>query len=521
MNITDKDIKLIKSKGLTVEKVLSQIETFKNEIPFVALRSAASLDNGILKFSEHYQTELTKLYESRASSLETVKFVPASGAATRMFKDLFRFLDTYEYEKESLNSYTNHEKANAIRLFLIGLEKFPFYSLVMEKVKNSYPNFETLSEGRQLYIFVEMMLKEKGLNFGAYPKGLLPFHKYNNSISTSFEEHLFEAAGYNKNSNGDSRLHFTISKEHLEAFKYEFERIKKKVEEETDTNFIITYSFQKSETDTIAVTEENKLYRTEDGSLLFRPGGHGALIENLNELDADIVYVKNIDNVVVRKYQDEVSGYKKILAGKLIETQDEVRRILNAIDEKTPSEAELKDIKKFLVQQLNVRLPLDFDKFAETHKIQFLKESLNRPIRVCGMVINEGEPGGGPFWIKRENGRLVLQIIETPQINKNDRRQQDILTSATHFNPVDLVCGVRDYKGNKFNLQDFVDPDAGFITRKTLNGSIVKALELPGLWNGAMANWISVFVEVPLTTFNPVKTVNDLLKSAHQVRLFS
>ncbi|MBQ4819785.1 DUF4301 family protein [Aquimarina sp. MMG016] len=521
MNIKDKDIKLIKSKGLTVDKVLSQIETFKNEIPFVALRSAATLDNGILKFSEHYQSELIKLYNSRSSNLETIKFVPASGAATRMFKDLFRFLDNYDFEKESLNSYTNHEKANAIRLFLIGLEKFPFYDTVMQKVKTVYPKFESLSEGKQLYIFVEMMLKEKGLNYGDFPKGLLPFHKYTESIATSFEEHLYEAAGYNTNEKGDSKLHFTISREHLNAFKGEFERIKKKVEEKTNTNFNITYSFQKPETDTIAVTEDNEPFRTEDGSLLFRPGGHGALIENLDDLDGDIVYIKNIDNVVVRKYQDEVSGYKKVLAGKLIEIQDEVFRILNAIDQKNPTEAELKDIKKFLVQQLNVTLPLDFDKFSEKYKLQFLRESLNRPIRVCGMVINEGEPGGGPFWIKRDNGRLVLQIIEAPQINKKDRRQQDILGSSTHFNPVDLVCGVRDYKGNKFNLLEFVDPESGFITKKTMNGKVLKALELPGLWNGAMANWISVFVEVPLTTFNPVKTVNDLLKSAHQVKLFS
>lgn len=521
MNITDKDIKLIKSKGLTIDKVLSQIEIFKKGIPFVPLRSVATLDNGILKFTEHYQSELTKLYDSRVSNLETIKFVPASGAASRMFKELFKFLDNYDCEKESLNSYTNHEKANAIRLFLIGLEKFPFYNTVMEKVKSVYPKFESLSEGRQLYIFVEMMLREKGLNYGDFPKGLLPFHKYTNSTATSFEEHLYEAAGYNTNDKGESRLHFTISKDHLEGFKGEFERIKKKVEEKTNTKFSITYSFQKPETDTIAVTQDNEPFRKEDGSLLFRPGGHGALIENLNDLDGDIIYIKNIDNVVVRKYQDEVTGYKKVLAGKLLEIQDEVFRILNAIDQKNPSEAELKDIKKFLVQQLNVRLPLDFDKFSEKYKLGFLRESLNRPIRVCGMVINEGEPGGGPFWIKRENGRLILQIIEAPQINKQDPRQKNILASSTHFNPVDLVCGVRDYKGNKFNLLDFVDPDAGFITKKSMNGKVLKALELPGLWNGAMANWISVFVEVPITTFNPVKTVNDLLKSAHQVKLFS
>ncbi len=522
MNITDKDIELIRSKGLTIDKVQSQIDIFKNEIPFVALRSAATLNNGILKFTEHYQEELTELYESRLSNLDTIKFVPASGAATRMFKDLFRFLDNYEHQKESLNSYTNHEKADVIRLFLIGLEKFPFYEIVRDKVKNVYPKFDSFSEGRQLYIFIEMMLKEKGLNYGMYPKGLLPFHKYSDDfVATSFEEHLYEAAGYNSNNKNVSHLHFTISKEHLGAFKGEFKRIKVKVEEKTNTSFNISYSFQKEETDTIAVTEKDEPYRIEDGSLLFRPGGHGALIENLNDLDADIIFIKNIDNVVVRKYQNEVSSYKKVLAGKMIEIQEEVFRILQTLDQRNPSEAELKDIKKFLVEQLNVRLPLDFDKFSEKHKLLFLRESLNRPIRVCGMVINEGEPGGGPFWIKKENGRLVLQIIETPQINKRDSRQQDILKSATHFNPVDLVCGVRDYRGSKFNLLDFVDPETGFITKKTLNGVTIKALELPGLWNGAMANWISVFVEVPLTTFNPVKTVTDLLKSAHQVKLFT
>ena len=520
MNITDQDIEFIESRGLTVDKVITQIDTFEKDIPPVSLRSAASLHNGILQFSDHYQGELKKLYESRVSSLETVKFVPASGAASRMFKELFRFLDSYYYEKESLNSYTNHEKADAIRLFLIGLEKFPFYDGVMDKVKYAYPNFESLSEGRQLFIFVETLLKEKGCNFGAYPKGLLPFHKYTNSIATAFEEHLYEAAGYTKNANGDAKLHFTISEDHLKDFKEEFERIKKKVEEKTNTNFIITYSFQKPQTDTIAVTENNEPFRLDDGTILFRPGGHGALIENLNDLDADIIYIKNIDNVVVRKYQEELSGYKKILAGKLIEIQEEVFRILNAIEKQVPSKHELKDIKEFMVKQLNVRLPLDFDKFSQEYKLEFLKDSLNRPIRVCGMVINEGEPGGGPFWIKQENGRTTLQIIETPQINLRDRRQRDIMNTATHFNPVDLVCGVRDFKGEKFNLSKYVDPDAGFITKKSLNGKTLKALELPGLWNGAMSNWISVFVEVPLTTFNPVKTVNDLLKSAHQVKLF-
>ncbi len=521
MNISDKDIAFIKAKGLTVEKVMTQIETFKKEIPFIALRSAATLDNGILQLSAHYQKELIALYESKTEELETIKFVPASGAATRMFKDLFKFLDNYNYTKESLNSYTNHEKATAIRLFLIGLEKFPFYTNVIEKIKESYPRFESLSEGKQLYLFIEMMLKDKGMNYGSYPKGLLPFHNYSESIATSFEEHLYEAAGYATSASGNSKLHFTISKDHLEAFKDEFDRIKKRVEKKTNTKFDISYSFQKQETDTIAVNEDNTPFRTKNEELLFRPGGHGALIENLNDLDADIIYIKNIDNVVVRKYQEEVSGYKKILAGKLIEIQEEVFRILRAIDKEIPTGSALEDIKTFLVKQLNVRLPLDFDKFAEHHKLEFLREALDRPIRVCGMVINEGEPGGGPFWVKKENGRLVLQIIETAQIDIKDTRQQQILKSATHFNPVDLVCGIKNYKGKKFDLLKHVDPNAGFITTKSVDGKTLKALELPGLWNGAMSNWISVFIEVPLTTFNPVKTVNDLLKSAHQVKLFT
>ena len=521
VNISEKDIRKIRSKGLTVEKVISQIETFKKEIPSVILRSPATLDHGIIRFTEFEQKRLKEFYIKRYGALKTIKFVPASGAATRMFKDLFRFLDHYDFKKESLNAYTNYEKADAIRLFLIGLEKFPFYDLVMRKVKEEYPNFEKLSEGKQLYFFVETMLKKKGLNYGSYPKGLLPFHKYSDRIATAFEEHLYEAAGYNTNIHGDSWLHFTISKQHLESFKEEFERIKKKVEQKTNTNFIIKYSFQKTETDTIAVTDNNKPFRDENGNLVFRPGGHGALIENLNDMDADIVYIKNIDNVVVRKYQDEVSGFKKVLAGKLIEIQDEVFRILHAIDQQQPTEEELKDIKQFLVQQLNVTLPVDFDKFSDYYKLQFLRTSLNRPIRICGMVINEGEPGGGPFWIKNEQGLSTLQIIETAQINKKEVRQSNIFKKATHFNPVDLVCGIKNYKGEKFNLINFVDSEAGFITRKTRDGKVLKALELPGLWNGAMAHWISLFVEVPLTTFNPVKTVNDLLKSAHQSTLFT
>ncbi len=520
MHISDKDIKQIKAKGLTVEQVMQQIEIFKKDIPFVNLREAATLNNGIVDLETSELMELAKIYDEKLEKIDAVKFVPASGAATRMFKELFRFLENYDFSKESINSYLNYEKATAIRLFLIGLEKLPFYDIVLEATKKKYPRFDDFSEGEQLYAFVKSMLKNgAGLNYGAFPKGLLPFHKYTDGVNTAFEEHLHEASRYSTK-NGKAKLHFTVSKEHLKGFKDEFERVKKIVEEKTNTTFDISYSFQKESTDTIAVTLKNEPFKKEDGSILFRPGGHGALIENLNDIEADVVFIKNIDNVVVRKYQDELTIYKKALAGKLIMVQNRVFSILESLDTNMPDDEELAEIRKFLTGELNIIMPVDFEKFSDYYKREYLQEALNRPIRVCGMVLNEGEPGGGPFWIKNERGNVELQIIESAQIDIKNPRQFDKMKGATHFNPVDIVCTMKNYKGVKFNLLDYVDPKLSFITKKSINGSSVKALELPGLWNGGMAKWISIFIEVPLTTFNPVKTVNDLLKSAHQNTIF-
>lgn len=518
VDLTTKDIELIKSKGLNLDKVLSQIEIFKNGIPFVKLESAATLGNGLVAFSDAYRAELTSLYESRLSKLETIKFVPASGAATRMFKDFFAFLSTYNFEKEELDSFLKNQKSGAVQTLLDGLKRFPFYKNLSEKINDAYPSYDSLPEGQKLYVFVELMLSDKGLNFGGLPKGLLPFHEYKDRVATAFEEHFYEAAGYNTNAKGESKLHFTISKNHLAGFEKEFERIDEAVKKNTKVSkFDVSYSFQKAETDTIAVSEDNKPFRKDDGSILYRPGGHGALIENLNDLDGDLVYIKNIDNVVTLKLQEEIYEYKKVLAGKLIEVQDEVFRILKTLTDKQSFNGELESIKAFLKEQLNIKLPLGFDGFNEQKQLECIIRFLNKPIRVCGMVKNEGKAGGGPFWIQEKDGSIVLQIIEEPQIDANDAKQQDILKNSTHFNPVDLVCGIRNYKGENFNLLDFVDPDAGFITGKSMNGRALKALELPGLWNGAMANWISIFVEVPLATFNPVKTVNDLLKPEHQM----
>ncbi|WP_418508600.1 DUF4301 family protein [Corallibacter sp.] len=518
MSFSKKDIKQIEQKGLTVAQVNKQIEMFKSGLPFTNLVSAATVGNGILKLSNQEETYYTEIFNNEKDQKCLLKFVPASGAATRMFKFLFTFLEAYNPEKESINAYLNSKDNKDLYIFFVGLEKFPFYLEIKDQLNVLYPDYETLSISKQSQLFVKAMLDENVMNYGNFPKGLLPFHEYkNNVISTAFEEHLFETALYSSSSSS-AKLHFTISEQHKDKFNSEFARIEEKVEKKTNSQFDISFSYQKESTDTIAVTPKDKPFRNEDGSLLFRPSGHGALIENLNELDADIIFIKNIDNVVVYKYKEEVAKYKKILAGILIEIQTQAFKYLEQIDSETLNCDDVISIAKFLVNKMNVKISHEFEKYAEKYQIEYLREKLNRPIRVCGMVKNEGEPGGGPFWVKDESANVSLQIVETAQINKKNKHQKTILKNATHFNPVDLVCGIKDYKGNKFNLTKYVDHKAAFITKKTRLGKDLKALELPGLWNGSMANWNTVFVEVPLITFNPVKTVNDLLKAPHQIK---
>lgn len=518
MSFTDKDIKQIESKGLTVQQVNKQIETFKMGLPFSNLVSAATVDDGISRLDNKQIDDYITLFEQEKDNKSILKFVPASGAATRMFKFLFTFLEAYNPEAESINAYLNNKDNKDLYIFFVGLEKFPFYYEVKEKLDSLYPNFDDLGVSKQSQLFVKTMLDDNMLNYGNSPKGLLPFHEYKNQIiSTAFEEHLFESALYSP-SNSSTKLHFTISEQYKNKFSEEFSRIEKKVEAKTNSQFDISFSYQKESTDTIAVTPKDKPFRNDDGSLLFRPSGHGALIENLNDLHADIIFIKNIDNVVVYKYKDEVAKYKKVLAGILIEVQKQTFRYLEKIDSGNLNFQEIVEIAEFLSNRLNVKISSEFEKYAERYQIEYLKEKLNRPIRVCGMVKNEGEPGGGPYWVKDEGANISLQIVETAQINKKNKHQKDILKNATHFNPVDLVCGTRDYQGQKFDLTKYVDHKAAFITKKTQFGKDLKALELPGLWNGSMANWNTIFVEVPLITFNPVKTVNDLLKAPHQIK---
>lgn len=508
---TDKDHTQFQEKGIAQEKVLDQIATFKAGIPFVHLEKAAVVGDGIFKFSENEEGDLVSYFDEHSTKRSLLKFVPASGAASRMFKALFNFLDAYEPEKEPLEDYIQRTGDSAIERFVVGMEDFSFYGQLMERIEGKYSD-----KGSEVYAFVAEMLTEQGLNYGFYPKGLLPFHRCKYGGATPFKEHLKEAALYAKNGH-DAKLHFTISPQHSTMFKEEEEISVRRISQKTDTDFEVSYSFQKSSTDTLAVDMENAPFRNKDGTILFRPGGHGALIENLNDQDADVIFIKNIDNVVVDKNLEAVANSKKMLGGLLLKIQDKAFVFAKKLESGEVSEALLKEAKEFAENDLNVRFPNEFASMDAQKKLTVLRSMINRPIRICGMVKNEGEPGGGPFWISDAKGNRSLQIIESAQIDMGNETQVAILKNSTHFNPVDLVCAVKDHQGKKYDLLDFVDVKQGFVTEKTKEGRALKALELPGLWNGAMAYWNTIFVEVPLVTFNPVKTVNDLLKPSHQV----
>jgi len=511
MGFTENDLAQLAAKGITKEKVKVQVDIFKEGIPFVHLVDAAIIDGGISRFDANEQSKLSAIFDSNSERLSLLKFVPASGAASRMFKALFNFLDTYDHKKESLKDYIERNQDNDIKLFSEGIENFPFYKLVKGRIKGLATN-----EDEEFYLFVKEMMSENGLNYGFYPKGLLPFHKYGTHAATPFEEHLKEATKYARVGK-EANLHFTISEQHIKMFSKEYGSISDRLGKETDTTFNVSYSYQKSSTDTIAVDLENEPFRKSDGTLLFRPGGHGALIENLNEEEADIIFIKNIDNVVVPAAQETLTTSKKVLAGLLLKMQEKAFEYAKLLDENNLTSELMVEIKQFLEEKLNARFVDTYSSFSLGDQIEILKDKINRPIRICGMVKNEGEPGGGPFWIKSPQNHISLQIIESAQIDMGNENQLKILKNSTHFNPVDLVCGVRNYKGEKFNLLNYVDHKQGFISSKTQAGRSLKALELPGLWNGAMAYWNTIFVEVPLATFNPVKTVNDLLKPTHQV----
>jgi hypothetical protein len=401
-----------------------------------------------------------------------------------------------------------------IFLFLAGLEKFPFFKEIVQHLRDSVPEIDQMNKEHQLFWFIKTMLTDPKFDFINKPKGVLPFHTKNGKIITPTEEHLLEAIEY-ANSNQRVHVHFTITKEHQQDFEKIIQETVPDLEKEYHLKFYVRFSYQNAQTDTLALGMDKKPFKLEDGSLFFRPGGHGALLENLNQLNADFVFIKNIDNVS-QNNQDIQSLYKKALGGILYSIQQKVFEYLHFLDSNIPDKEILQEIVHFIEQNLNIHISADFQFFTKEHKIELLKKTLNRPIRVCGMVRNESEPGGGPFWVRDERGHSSLQIVESSQIDFDQKKQSKIFKKSSFFNPVDLVCGIRNYRGTNFDLHEFVDPKSGFVVEKNKNGQDILAYELPGLWNGAMAQWITIFVEVPVVTFNPVKTVNDLLKTNHQ-----
>ncbi|MEE1897658.1 DUF4301 family protein [Flavobacterium rakeshii] len=513
LGFTYNDFSQIYSLGITTAKIKSQLNTFKKGISKVVLDRPASVKDGIKALSKKETEDYAAFFNQKKNNLTLKKFVPASGAATRMFKFLNEFLLNFDPVNDTVNAYINKRRDEALKVFLIGADKFPFFKEVLEESKK-HPEYSEWTKDERYYNFIKILLTNEKFDFANKPKGILPFHQYDGFTATPIYEHLKESVSY-AHSNGKAHVHFTISQEHLDGFIDCIKEVKDDIEKESGIDIDIDFSYQHKQTDTLAVDMNNKPFRDSDGKLFFRPGGHGALIENLNQLQSDVVFIKNIDNVSHNNIKT-ISLYKKALAGILLELQEKVFGYLEKIEKGNVPANEIDEIFDFAKNGLFLNIPPDVNKYTCEHKIEFLTELLNRPIRICGMVKNEGEPGGGPFWVKSKDGKLSLQIVESSQIDLENKSQNEIFSYSTHFNPVDLVCGLKNYKGEYFDLREYTDPDTGFIVTKNRMGHDVKSYELPGLWNGAMAGWITVFTEVPLDTFNPVKNVNDLLKASHQ-----
>ena len=504
--LTPEDKDLLVKKGISEQQIAEQLACFEKGFPFLKLDAAASVEKGIMAPAENEMKNYLEAWDTYKEGEKTiVKFVPASGAASRMFKNLFEFLGA-DY---------NTPKTDFEKKFFDHIHSFAFYNdLNAACMDNTGKDIDALMAGKEYKPIVANLLEAAGLNYGALPKGLLKFHRYADGVRTPLEEHLVEGALYAAGKTGKVNVHFTVSTEHRELFTKLVEEKVAVYAKKYGVEYDVSFSEQKPSTDTVAADMENKSFR-DKGKLLFRPGGHGALIENLNDLDADVIFIKNIDNVVPDRLKEDTVTYKKLIAGVLVTLQKQVFEYLELLDGGKYTHAQLEEIIRFLQQTLCCR-KLDIKDLEDADLVIYLRKKLNRPMRVCGMVKNVGEPGGGPFLAYNADGTVSLQILESSQIDMNDPVKKEMFEKGTHFNPVDLVCAVRDYKGNKFDLVKYVDKATGFISYKSKNGRELKALELPGLWNGAMSDWNTVFVEVPLSTFNPVKTVNDLLREQHQ-----
>jgi hypothetical protein len=503
------------STEISLSSIEDQLKLFYFGVKVPALAKPCTIGDGIHRLSDDETYELLTLHSEAARAGRIIKFVPASGAASRMFHKLQSVLNRFKnFRLSEIESEISVDKeCKSVHEFLTNLKKFAFYDDLKNVLNVDDPDIDKLIHETPAEI-LKAVLSDKGLNYSFKPKGAIKFHKYRIENRTAFDEQIYESLKYLIDFNNKVRIHFTISEEHKNLFVEIAEKIKSDMK--YHYNLDLTFSYQKKSTDTIAVNVNNEVLFDVNKKLMLRPAGHGALLENLNDLNADIVIIKNIDNLSTDNLSAATILYKKLLTGYLVKTQNQIFELLNSLDRKDFSKKSFDEMIKFAEDKFSITKPADFKNWTEETKHKFLFDKLNRPIRVCGMVKNADEPGGGPFWIKNEDGSLSLQIVEQAQINLNDENQKNIFKQSTHFNPVDLVCGLKDYKGNNFNLHNFVDHQSGIITKKSKDGVELKALELPGLWNGSMADWITIFIEVPITTFNPVKEVNDLLRREHQ-----
>lgn len=506
MKMTETDIEILREREIPVEKLEEQLRQLHEGFPYLKIERAATVDHGISAPDPDLQRRSLEIWEEfLAAGGDVVKMVPASGAASRMFKDLYTFLGGKKDKPDN----------DFIRTFFDRIEDFAFFPRLNWMCLQLYDkSIDTLIKEKRFKDIVRALLEKEGLNYGSMPKALLQFHKITGSSRTPLEEHLAEAAQYGAGRRGKARVHFTLSPEHLALAAAKVEETAGVLARKFGVEFEIESSIQKPSTDTVAMLPDGTPYR-EDGKLFFRPGGHGALIHNLSEIDADVVFIKNIDNVVPDEARASTIRYKKIIGGILVAVKQKADSYCRLIRKGNPSGEQIAEMLAFLREVFDVTHD-KADEMDSDARLEYIYSKLNRPTRVCGMVRNEGEPGGGPFLVYSPDGTVQPQILESTQIDPANKEASKMLESATHFNPVDLVCAIKDWEGNRFDLERFVDPATGFISEKSRNGIEFKALELPGLWNGAMADWNTIFIEVPADTFNPVKTVNDLLRSAHQ-----
>lgn len=513
------DFDQIASINSTPEKVIFQIDLFKKGTPYLKLIRPCTKGDGIRSISGDEIEKLTAIFEKYGQKKKLIKFVPASGAASRMFKTLLKFNNAPETIHKNtlvLAARKGDMDSQAVLTFMNDIKKFAFYNDLKSAMLKDGLDIKTLIGEGQFNKIIAYLLTRLGLDYQLMPKGLIKFHHYNKTDRTAFEEHLVESAAYAKNHQGVCSLHFTVSPEHQPKFEALLNTVRDRYEKTYGITFQVRFSAQEKATDTIAVDPDNKPFRDKEGALLFRPGGHGALIENLNHLDADIVFIKNIDNVAPDRLKNHSVLWNKVLGGYLIKIQQKIFSYLQKMATGSADKALIDDAFKFVENELGIS-PSPGEKLAtDRAKQDFLIKMLNRPTRICGMVKNIGEPGGGPFWVETKDFSHSSQIVESAQVNIKSETQKSILNASTHFNPVHIVCGVRDWREKPFDLEKYVDPSAVFISEKSKDGRDLKALELPGLWNGAMAHWNTIFVEVPIETFSPVKTVNDLLRDEHQ-----